>query len=137
MESQGYCPKCKSKSFVKNGKVKEVQRYLCKDCGYKFTVFKNGKCIDASFVRQTIYLYLEGLSFREIGKILGISHTTVRNWVGLYGRNLATIRIQPESSNVLTVDVFKSQKGGVETTYYGGFFIAGFGNKCIISTISF
>ena len=30
------CKKCKSENIVKNGKVRDKQRYLCKDCRYNF-----------------------------------------------------------------------------------------------------
>lgn len=34
------CPKCKSIKKIKNGLLKSIQRYKCKDCGYNFTVEK-------------------------------------------------------------------------------------------------
>ena len=32
------CPKCQSESRVKNGIVRNLQRYKCKDCRYNYTV---------------------------------------------------------------------------------------------------
>lgn len=86
------CPKCESENIVKSGIVKCRQRYLCKDCKYYFSVNKMGKQIDSYYVTKALQLYLEGLSYREIERILGVSHVTVMNWVRQYkikspGRN--------------------------------------------------
>jgi transposase-like protein len=78
------CPKCQCEELIKSGVVKERQRYKCKKCGYSFTVLKNGKHIDPYYVIKALQLYIEGVSFREIERILGISHVSVMNWVKKY-----------------------------------------------------
>jgi len=75
------CPKCQSNQIVKSGIIKGRQRYLCKNCRYFFTVNKIGKKIDNYYVIKALQLYLEGLSFREIERIIGVSHVTVSNWI--------------------------------------------------------
>lgn len=37
------CPKCQSTNIRKAGIVKQKQRYLCKECKYRFTVEHIGK----------------------------------------------------------------------------------------------
>ena len=78
------CPKCGGERVVKSGIVKERQRYQCKKCGYYFTVNKIGKQIDNYYVIKALQLYIEGVSYREIERILGISHVSVMNWVKKY-----------------------------------------------------
>lgn len=78
------CPKCQNDHIIKSGIIKGKQRYLCKNCSYYFTVNKLGKKIDSYYVTKALQLYLEGLSFREIERILGVSHVTVSNWVREY-----------------------------------------------------
>lgn len=78
------CPKCDSKSVIKSGVVNQRQRYNCKDCNYYFTVDKLGKNIDNYYVTKAIQLYVEGVSYREIERILGVSHVSVMNWVRKY-----------------------------------------------------
>lgn len=78
------CPRCKQLHVVKSGIVKDRQRYHCKECGYFFTVMKEGKQIDPYYVIKALQLYLEGVSYREIERILGISHVSVMNWVKKY-----------------------------------------------------
>ena len=75
------CPKCQDNKIVKSGVINDKQRYLCKKCNYYFTVNKMGKKIDNYYVTKALQLFLEGLSFREIERILGVSHVTVSNWV--------------------------------------------------------
>ncbi|SFU70412.1 Homeodomain-like domain-containing protein [Pustulibacterium marinum] len=78
------CPNCGSNQYVKAGIVNDRQRYKCKKCNYYFTVNKLGKQIDDYYVNKALQLYLEGLTYREIERILGISHVTIMNWVKKY-----------------------------------------------------
>lgn len=78
------CPKCQSKIVVKSGIVNQRQRYRCKHCHYNFTVDKLGKQIDNYVVIKALQLYIEGVSYREIERLLGISHVSVMNWVKKY-----------------------------------------------------
>ena len=75
------CPRCQNNHIIKSGIINSKQRYLCKKCNYFFTVNKIGKKIDNYYVTKALQLYLEGLSFREIERIIGVSHVTVSNWV--------------------------------------------------------
>lgn len=78
------CPNCNSTSYIKSGIVNDRQRYKCKKCNYYFTVNKLGKQIDTYYVNKALQLYLEGLTYREIERILGISHVSIMNWVKKY-----------------------------------------------------
>ncbi len=78
------CPNCGSDSNTKSGIIKGRQRFKCKSCNYYFTVNKLGKRIDDYYVNKALQLYLEGLTYREIERILGISHVTIMNWVKKY-----------------------------------------------------
>lgn len=79
-----FCPQCQSDEIVKSGIVIDRQRYKCKSCNYFFTVNKLGKKIDQYYVTKALQLYLEGLTYREIERILGVSHVSVMNWVKKY-----------------------------------------------------
>lgn len=79
------CPKCNSYRYVKSGVIGGKQRFKCKGCGYFFTVDKIGKRIDSYYVTKALQLYVEGLSYREIERLLGVSHVSVMNWVKQYG----------------------------------------------------
>lgn len=75
------CPNCQSDKVIKSGVVQDRQRFKCKSCNYHFSVNKLGKKIDDYYVNKALQLYLEGLTYREIERILGISHVTILNWV--------------------------------------------------------
>lgn len=79
------CPKCSGEEVSKSGIICGRQRYKCKNCGYHFSVNKLGKSIDKYYVIKALQLYLEGISLREIERILGVSHVSVLNWVKQYG----------------------------------------------------
>jgi transposase-like protein len=78
------CPKCESEDITKSDIVKDRQRYRCKLCNYSFTVLKDGKNIDPYYVIKALQLHIEGVTLREIERILGISHVSVMNWVKKY-----------------------------------------------------
>jgi transposase-like protein len=78
------CPQCDSNNISRNGIIKERQRFKCKDCSYNFTVEKMGKSIESYYVIKALQLYIEGVSYREIERLLGVSHVSVMNWVKKY-----------------------------------------------------
>lgn len=79
-----HCPKCKSVEIVKSGVVKGRQRYKCHQCNYHFSVMKEGKSVDPYYVIKALQLYIEGVTLREIERVLGVSHVSVMNWVRRY-----------------------------------------------------
>ena len=93
------CPSCEKSHYVKH-----VQRYLCKCCGYKFTVAKRGKAIEKQYVVRAVQLYLEGMGFRAIKRVLGVSHVSVMNWVKQLGEGIELIRMEEKEVAVAEVD---------------------------------
>ncbi len=80
-----HCPKCISEDYVKSGFTKRKQRYKCKKCGCNFTQ-SHSKNYSFKVKFQAAKLYLEGLGFRSIGRILGVSNVTVLNWIRQFGQ---------------------------------------------------
>jgi len=83
--SKPACPKCESTEATKSGVVGGRQRYKCKNCGYHFSVAKVGREVNTYYVIKALQLYVEGVSYREIERLLGVSHVSVMNWVKKYG----------------------------------------------------
>ncbi len=96
------CPQCYSSDISKNGKVKEKQRFICKDCNYQFTQldFENAN----QTKRHALELYLEGLSLREISNYLPVSHVAIFNWLKNFNPMLDEIR----STNKPTINSIKN-----------------------------
>ena len=74
------CPKCKKEERTKNGFIRGLQRFLCKNCGCNYTK-SSKKGYSEDFKREAIRYYLEGIGFRRIERLLGVSHVSVINWV--------------------------------------------------------
>ena len=79
------CPKCDSDEATKSGVISGRQRFKCRACGYHYTVAKVGREVDSYYVIKALQLYIEGVSYREIERLLGVSHVSVMNWVKKYG----------------------------------------------------
>ncbi len=94
------CPRCNSSSHKKNGIVGGRQRYKCSDCGYNYTVELKSTAFSASAKRQALQLYLEGLGFRSIGRVLGVSHVSVQRWIKKFGPELEALKSENEISIV-------------------------------------
>jgi len=84
------CPKCESQACIKDGVIKEKQRFKCKTCSYRHTVTQRGLGLDIR--RQALQLYLAGLGFRSIGRLLQCSHVTVSQWINAHGESVKSIR---------------------------------------------
>ena len=76
-----FCKRCKADSVVKNGIVRNLQRYQCKSCGFNFTdTPKRGK--PEAVKDLAISLHAPGgMSLRGIGKTTGAGNVTVPAWV--------------------------------------------------------
>lgn len=75
------CKRCKADGGVKNGIVRNLQRNLCKSCGFNFAdAPKRGK--PEAVKDSAISLYAPGgMSLRGIGKRIGAGNVTVLAWV--------------------------------------------------------
>lgn len=109
------CPKCKCTHSCKDGIVQNRQRYLCKECNYRYTVEYNSWHKSKSTKRQALELYLEGLGFRSIGRILRISHVTVYNWIKSFGEKLDEIK-HDTPIEVMELDEMHSYIGSKKNT---------------------
>ena len=86
------CSKCKLGYNIKNGHICGLQRYKCKNCGRSFTVELKSTAKPESVKRQALQMYLEGMGFSSIGRILRVSHVSVLHWIRKYGREIDKIR---------------------------------------------
>ncbi len=106
------CPKCGGLECTKDGIVQKKQRYKCRSCGYRYTVRYRG--ISPTIKRQALELYLEGLGFCSIGRILKCSHVAVYNWIKAYGESIESIRLTTEGK-VVEMDEMHTYIGSKKT----------------------
>ena len=98
------CQKCTSREKVKNGFTRGLQRYKCKRCGYNYTTNKRrGKPRDIK--RLAIQMYLEGLGFRSIGRILKVSNVSVLNWVREAGEEVKSLISEGKRKKVSVMEL--------------------------------
>ena len=67
--------KCQSTDSVKSGSAHGHPRRQCKHCGCHYT-HSAPRRKPASVKRRAVQLYLEGLGFRAIGRVLNISNVS-------------------------------------------------------------
>jgi len=77
---------------IKSGFVKEQQRYYCKKCSFHFTI--NNRGVASDIKRLALHLYLEGLSYRAISRVTGVSDVAIAKWIRPLKKSLHPIRKQ-------------------------------------------
>ncbi|HEC23636.1 MAG TPA: IS1 family transposase [Chloroflexi bacterium] len=84
------CPHCQStERQVKVGYTSAgSQRYLCRKCERKYTPEPKRRGYDEATRRKAVEMYVDGMNFRRIGRMLGVAHRTVINWVNAYAASL-------------------------------------------------
>jgi transposase-like protein len=78
------CPYCgQTRSVVKAGLNNKGgnQRLRCQKCQRYFTQQHWPHGYDPSLREQALKLYLEGMSLRGIGRVLGVHHQSIANWI--------------------------------------------------------
>ncbi|SOS49382.1 transposase [Tenacibaculum finnmarkense] len=110
------CPKCKSEKKIKNGVIKGIQRYKCKSCGYNYTVERRSCDYPLSTKNKALQLYLEGLGFRSVGRLLGVSNVSVLNWIRAFGNEISSLQPESQDIEMVEVDEMHSYIGHKKTT---------------------
>lgn len=78
-----FCKSCGSESIVKNGYVRDTQRYRCKDCGLNF-VEGDRRYKRETAVKKALCVLLYSLgraSFSMLGKLLDHSPSIIYRWI--------------------------------------------------------
>ena len=127
-----HCPKCKSTDRVKNGHIKGRPRFRCKECGYDYTVIQKSTSVPIDKKRLALQMYLEGLGFNSIGRLLNVSHVAVLKWIKRYGQQEAELRSDKEIE-IMEMDEMHSYIGSKKTTVGSGLLLIEMGTNSSIS----
>ena len=78
-----HCKNCRKKNVIKNGQVRNQQRYRCKDCGYNFIKGDRRVKRDTAIKRAfAVILYSVGkASYGFIAKLFGVTRPAVQKWL--------------------------------------------------------
>ncbi|MCP4420278.1 MAG: IS1 family transposase [Chloroflexi bacterium] len=84
------CPRCHAETRqIKDGRTAAgSQRFRCKLCSCRYTPHAKEQGYDEEVRHQALMLHLEGLTLREIGRLLVVHHQTVANWIHGYANYL-------------------------------------------------
>ena len=82
------CPECNSNHIHKNGHRGQKQNYICVNCRRQFIESYETKGYSDNVKRICLKMYVNGMGFREIERVTGVSRTTVMDWVKQVGQLL-------------------------------------------------
>ena len=100
------CPYCQAtERQVKIGRNRGgSQRYQCQKCQHSYTPQPTTNGYDWALRQQAVRLYMEGNNLRRIGRILGVNHQSVANWINAYHAHLPA-RAEPVVATPETVEL--------------------------------
>jgi uncharacterized protein YjcR len=86
--------------------------------------------------RQALHLYLEGLGFRSIGRILGVSNVSILNWIRGFGKKVQALHSESKEIEVVEVDEMHSYVGSKKTTVGYGLLLIDMGSDSSTSLLA-
>ena len=122
------CQCCGSSNIVKNSvrhnKHSDIQRYLCKSCGKRFSINIGFEKMRATpqVITSAMQLYFTGESYRNVQKFLKlqgveVDHSTVLRWVRKYVRLMESYveKLKPKVSDTWRADeLYLKVKGNMK-----------------------
>jgi transposase-like protein len=84
------CPFCHREQYVVKAGFNRTgtQRLRCQSCRRYFTPNPKPMGYDQATKELAVRMYLEGTSFRGIGKVLSVHYVSVINWVNAHASTL-------------------------------------------------
>ena len=100
------CPLCEQNLYViKSGLTSgRSQRYRCQQCQGYFTPQPKLRGYDPEIRKRAAQLYLEGTSYRAIGRLLGVHNQTVINWIAAEQAKLPALVSDQSPTDYIEVD---------------------------------
>ena len=114
------CKYCSATSHqVKNGKNRSgSQRWYCQKCERTYTPRATPTGYGKELRQQAIRLHLEGMSYRGIGRVLGVHHQSIINWLQDHADQLPEPTATSEVIDVAELDelyTFMGKKSPLDT----------------------
>ncbi len=102
------CPSCKAST--RQHKIgfttAQSQRYKCQYCQKKYTPEPKPRGYPKNLRQQALKMYLEGINFRRIGRLLNVHHQSVINWVNAYAEELPEAPVPEKTEDVEMDELF-------------------------------
>lgn len=111
------CRDCQNqKEQIKSGLNRSgTQRLMCRGCGKTTTPEPKGRGYAADVREKAVRMYVEGNNFRRIGRLLGVNHQSVVNWVNAYHEKIKDKTVLPEQTQSIEMDELWSFVGEKKT----------------------
>ena len=78
----------------------QSQRYKCQHCDKGYTPEPKPRGYSKGLRKQALKMYIEGIKFRRIGRLLGVHHQSVINWVNAYAEELPEAPVPEDAYSV-------------------------------------
>jgi transposase-like protein len=110
------CPKCARETkqhkigFTQSGS----QRYKCQHCECRYTPEPKPHGYPDEVRQRAVRMYLDGLNFRRIGRLLGVHHTSVINWVNAHAETVEQVPV-PDAVETVEMDEVFTYVGSKKT----------------------
>ena len=100
------CPQCQQTQYQrKDGHTPAgSQRIRCSACGKRYTPAPKPPGYTDDVRQQALKLYVDGLNFRRIARILGVHHQSVINWVNAAAEALPDPAPAPTDAATVELD---------------------------------
>ena len=80
------CKHCGNRKIVKDGLVKNKQRYLCKECNKTFRCGDEREKYPIEKKIKAVKLYTEGMGLRSIERLEGIGSSLLVHWIRSFSK---------------------------------------------------
>ncbi len=88
---------------------------MCRNCGKTYTIEPKPRGYAEEVREKAVRMYVEGNNFRRIGKLLGINHQSVVNWVNAYQQKIKDKADSPEETEAIRIDELRTFVGEKKT----------------------
>ncbi len=102
------CPRCResTRQYKVGFTTAQSQRYECQHCQKKYTPNPKARGYPKSLRKLALKMYLEGINFRRIGRLLNVHHKSVINWVNAYAESLPDAPVPEKTEDVEMDELF-------------------------------
>jgi len=100
------CPYCEaSRRQVKAGLTQcGSQRYRCQQCQRRYTPQPKQAGYPDKMRQQGVQMYMDGVNYRRIGRLLKVDHVTVMHWVRAQANQTPATPPLPPQTTVIEMD---------------------------------
>src|SRR5258707_2142427 len=100
------CPYCQANTRqVKAGLTQSgSQRYRCQHCKRRHTPQPKQAGYPDEMRQQAVQMYIDGVNYRRIGRLLQVDHVSVMHWVLAQAHQTPATRPLPPQTTVIEMD---------------------------------